>query len=115
MSVASILKEPVIDRQALDRHTMGNAALQQELFILFFDQMPVYLDQLDEAVASGDTESWRMASHGIKGSSRALGFVRLATLSRQCEIDGPDAEALKILREAVDATRADISQPEPAE
>lgn len=112
MSAASVMKEPVIDRQALDRHTMGNAALQQELFILFFDQMPVYIDQLDDALASGDTESWRMAAHGIKGSSRALGFVRLATLSRQCEVDGPDAVALKTLREAVSATRADIGQLE---
>ena len=49
MQTATVLQDPVIDRQALDRHTMGNAALQQELFILFFDQMPVYLDQLDDA------------------------------------------------------------------
>lgn len=112
MSAASAMKDPVIDRQALDRHTMGNAALQQELFILFFDQMPVYLDQLDDALASGDVDSWRMAAHGIKGSSRALGFVRLATLSRNCEMNEPNAQALKGLREAVDATREDIGHLE---
>jgi HPt (histidine-containing phosphotransfer) domain-containing protein len=108
MSAATTLLDPIIDRQALDRHTMGNTALQQELFILFFDQMPVYVDQLDEAVESGDIESWRMAAHGIKGSSRALGFVRLATLSSECEIGKPDAGTVKALREAIDATRADI-------
>lgn len=108
MSAATALLEPFIDRQALDRHTMGNTALQQELFILFFDQMPVYVDQLDDAVASGDLESWRMAAHGIKGSSRALGFVRLATLSSDCENGDPDAARLQALREAIDATRADI-------
>lgn len=112
MPAASALQEPVIDRQALDRHTMGNAALQQELFILFFDQMPVYLDQLDDAIASGDGESWRMASHGIKGSSRALGFVRLATLSRECEINAPNADRLAALRAAVDETRADVYEDE---
>jgi len=110
MSAASALQDPVIDRQALDRHTMGNAALQRELFILFFDQMPVYLDQLDDALASGDGDSWRMAAHGIKGSSRALGFVRLATLSRECEVGDPSADRLSGLREAVEATRIDVEQ-----
>jgi len=108
MSSASALQDPVIDRQALDRHTMGNAALQQELFILFFDQMPVYLDQLDEAVASNDKDSWRMAAHGIKGSSRALGFTRLAKMSAECETKMPQAEALEELRSAIQETRNNL-------
>lgn len=115
--MASFQQDPVLDREALDRHTMGNADLQQELFILFFDQMPLYLDQLDDAIESGDRESWRMAAHGIKGSSRALGFVRLATLARESEVEGPDADRLDALREAVKATRSSVEQPEaePAE
>lgn len=108
MTNSSALLEPVIDRQALDRHTMGNAALQQELFVLFFDQMPVYIDQLEEALESGDEESWRMGAHGIKGSSRALGFARLASLSLDCESGAPDVERLQLLREAVEMTRANV-------
>lgn len=108
MSATQALLEPVIDRQALDRHTMGNAALQQELFVLFFDQMPVYVDQLDEALASGDADSWRMGAHGIKGSSRALGFARLASMSRDCEIGGPDADNLQLLRDLIEETRQSV-------
>jgi HPt (histidine-containing phosphotransfer) domain-containing protein len=108
MSATQALIEPVIDRQALDRHTMGNAALQQELFVLFFDQMPVYVDQLEEALNSGDADSWRMGAHGIKGSSRALGFARLASLSRDCEIAGPDADNLQLLRDLIEETRLSV-------
>ena len=110
MSPATALQEPVIDRQALDRHTMGNAALQQELFILFFDQMPVYLDQLDEAAASNDEESWRMAAHGIKGSSRALGFSRLAKMSAACETKTPQLAAVEELRALIEETRKNLEE-----
>ena len=110
MPTVTALQEPVIDRQALDRHTMGNAALQQELFILFFDQMPVYLDQLDEAVSSADQDSWRMAAHGIKGSSRALGFTRLAKLSAECETKEPQAAAVNELRDVIQETRKSLEE-----
>lgn len=110
MSTASALQDPVIDRQALDRHTMGNTALQQELFILFFDQMPVYLDQLDEAVSSADRDSWRMAAHGIKGSSRALGFARLAKLSAECETKTPQAAAVAEMRDLIQETRTSLEE-----
>jgi len=110
MTSVSVLQDPVIDRQALDRHTMGNAALQQELFILFFDQMPVYLDQLEEAISSNDQDSWRMAAHGIKGSSRALGFTRLAKLSAECETKTPEAATVTELRELIEETRKSLEE-----
>ena len=110
MTSVSVLQDPVIDRQALDRHTMGNAALQQELFILFFDQMPVYLDQLEEAISSNDQDSWRMAAHGIKGSSRALGFTRLAKLSAECETKAPEAATVTELRELIEETRKSLEE-----
>lgn len=112
MSQTMQTTEPVFDQQALDRHTMGNASLQRELFILFFDQMPVYLDQMDDAISSNDTESWRMAAHGIKGSSRALGFTRLAALSRDCENSSPDRDQMKALRDAIKESEACISMAE---
>ena len=110
MPSSTALQEPVIDRQALDRHTMGNAALQQELFILFFDQMPVYLDQLDEAISSNDQDSWRMAAHGIKGSSRALGFTRLAKMAEKCEPQAPQAESVTTLRKMIEETRENLEE-----
>lgn len=112
MSHTTQIAEPVFDQQALDRHTMGNASLQRELFILFFDQMPVYLDQMEDAISSGDEESWRMAAHGIKGSSRALGFTRLATLSRECENSSPDRDRMRALRDAIQESEACVSMAE---
>jgi len=83
MASASALQEPVIDRQALDRHTMGNAALQQELFILFFDQMPVYLDQLDEAVSSNDHGSPSCLQSARPKHLKALRFQNFAKSSKR--------------------------------
>lgn len=114
MDSISIANEPVIDRQALDRHTMGNEALQRELFMLYFDQAPIYLDQLDEALASSDAEAWRQAAHGLKGASRALGFLKLAALSRQCEISPPSAQIVAELRAAIVETREGLDQVEAA-
>ncbi len=112
MNFASNIVEPIFEREVLDRHTMSNESLQRELFILFFDQVPVYLDQMDEALASGDVDNWRMAAHGIKGSSRALGFTRLATLSKECESSSPDAERMALLRAAIKETEACIALAE---
>ena len=114
MTLLSVANEPVIDRQALDRNTMGNESLQRELFMLYFDQAPVYLDQLEEALAGGDADGWRQAAHGLKGSSRALGFLKLAAISRECEVSAPKTELIATLRNAVEETRAGIEQVEAA-
>ena len=104
-------QERLLDREKLDENTMSNAELQRELFVLFFDQVPVYIDQLDEAAQSGDTDAWKQAAHGVKGSARALGFVRVAALSREAELLGPDAAIVETLREAVEATRSVVGEP----
>lgn len=114
MALASIANEPVIDRQALDRNTMGNESLQRELFMLYFDQAPVYIDQLEEALASGDTDAWYQAAHGIKGASRALGFLKLAAISRECQDVAPNPAIIEELRAAVQETRDGIGQVEAA-
>ncbi len=109
MAINADIEDVIFDREALDRHTMGNEELQKELFMLFFDQIPVYMDQLDEALSSGDSESWRMAAHGIKGSSRALGFTRLAALALDCEQSKPDVSHRAELQKAIDLAFTTVS------
>ena len=105
------IEETVLDRDALDRNTMGNVELQHELFILFFDQMPVYLDQMNGALQSDDYDEWRMAAHGIKGSARALGFTRIARLALESEKSDPDQTRLTALKEAIDIANDAVSDP----
>ncbi len=105
------IEEAVLDQEALDRNTMGNVELQHELFILFFDQMPAYLDQMNEAIHSDDYDEWRMAAHGIKGSARALGFTRIARLALDSEKSDPDQTRLTALKEAIDIANDAVSDP----
>ena len=100
--------EPVLDQEKLDQNTMSNAELQRELFLLFFDQTPLYVDQMEEARARGDAEGWRQAAHGVKGSARALGLIRVAVVATEAEAGKPEAATVDALREALEATRTHV-------
>ncbi len=98
--------EPLLDRDILDENTMKSVPLQEELFTLFFEQGELYLSQLDDALRDGNTADWHMTAHGMKGASRSLGLIRLATLSATAEDNGPDAAQLAAIRETMRETFA---------
>src|SRR5471030_831278 len=49
----------------------------------FLEDTPVYLDELEQALRSGDIEAARARAHALKGSSGNLGAVLLAQLAGQ--------------------------------
>src|SRR5471032_1184365 len=51
----------------------------------FLEDTPVYLDELEQALRSGDIETARARAHALKGSSGNLGAVLLAQLAGQAE------------------------------
>jgi HPt (histidine-containing phosphotransfer) domain-containing protein len=86
-----------IDHAYLARFTLGNAALEREVLELFAAQAVLYVAQLREAVTR---KAWKDAAHGIKGSARAVGARRLASLAQfaeqlDVEADLPDREACR--------------------
>src|SRR5262245_22092289 len=86
-----------IDRAYLARFTLGNAALEREVLELFAAQTAIYVQQLREAVTR---KAWKDAAHGIKGSARAVGARRLASLAQfaeqlDVEADLPDGDACR--------------------
>jgi HPt (histidine-containing phosphotransfer) domain-containing protein len=86
-----------IDHAYLARFTLGNAALEREVLELFAGQAAVYVAQLREAVTR---KAWKDAAHGIKGSARAVGARRLASLAQfaeqlDVEADLPDVDACR--------------------
>ncbi len=95
----------LLDRDILNENTMNSASLQEELFVLFFDQGALYITQLEDALRDRDTTAWRMTAHGIKGASRSLGLTRLATIAMDAEKSTPDAASLADLRQAMNETR----------
>jgi len=73
--------EPVVDLDILGRFTLGNRALEVEVLNLFADHLPVTLALLDATNA----ESWKYATHTLKGAARSVGATRLAAAAAAAE------------------------------
>lgn len=80
----------VLDRKHLARYTLGDERLEHEVLGLFIGQLPRLLKDLESA--SSDLQ-WKMASHTIKGSARAIGAWRLAASAEGAESCSVDCRA----------------------
>jgi len=100
-----------VDLAHLARYTLGDAALERELFDLFRENADAYLAQM--AAAQAD-EAWHRAAHTLKGAARGLGATQVAALAQAAEAlagAAPRAAQLRRLRAAVAAWRRAV-QPE---
>ncbi|MEM9095723.1 MAG: Hpt domain-containing protein, partial [Pseudomonadota bacterium] len=99
---------PVLDREELNHNTMHDRALQEELFDLMFDQTGVYLNQLRDAIAARDVGAWKAGAHGIKGTARSLGLIRLSQTAAHAETSArPSPTVVALLETACsDAKKA---------
>ena len=71
-----------IDLAHLRRYTLGDKALEAEVLGLFLAQLPQTIASLRTAENERD---WKIAAHTLKGSSRAVGAWRIATLAAEAE------------------------------
>lgn len=79
-----------IDLAHLRRYTLGDKALEEEVLRLFLAQLPETLAALRSAATERD---WKIAAHTLKGSCRAVGAWRIASLAQEAEaLRGPEAE-----------------------
>jgi HPt (histidine-containing phosphotransfer) domain-containing protein len=74
--------EMPIDLAHLRRYTLGDKALEAEVLGLFMAQLPQTIASLRTAENERD---WKIAAHTLKGSSRAVGAWRIATLAAEAE------------------------------
>jgi len=96
--------EGPIDLAHLQRMTLGDARLEQEVLAMFAAQAVGLLD----AVASLPPDVAELA-HKLKGSARAIGAFRVANAAEWLETAGSDAgQALMVLTEAVAEARRAI-------
>ncbi len=51
----------------------------------FLEDMPVYLEAMDQAISAGNAEALVRSSHAIKGAAGNLGAVNLATVAGEIE------------------------------
>lgn len=70
------MSQPV-DLTNLREMTDGDKDLETALFQEFFSSSEKLLDELNQALASNNTEEWRRAAHSLKGTSYNLGAAQL--------------------------------------
>ncbi len=51
----------------------------------FLEDMPIYLEQMEQAIAAGDADALGQAAHAIKGAAGNLGAEMLAQITREIE------------------------------
>ena len=78
-----------IDFEHLERYTMGNTELEQEILQLFCEQCDTYVSSLKDSLE--DPEGWKQATHALKGSSRGVGAWRIAAETQAAELMVGDA------------------------
>jgi HPt (histidine-containing phosphotransfer) domain-containing protein len=71
-----------VDLVHLRQYTLGDKALEEEVLRLFVAQLPETIASLRAAVTQRE---WKIAAHALKGSSRAVGAWRIATLAEEAE------------------------------
>ncbi len=63
----------------------GDEELVRRISELFLESCPVRLREVEEALASGDTEGARHAAHGLKGSTANIAAGRGRALAEELE------------------------------
>ena len=71
-----------VDVEHLRRYTFGDQALEKEILSLFVTQLPETIAALRAATSQKD---WKVASHTLKGSCRAVGAFQLGDIAQDAE------------------------------
>lgn len=94
----------LIDRDVLDRQTMGDRGLALELLSMFADQMEAASLELE-----GCSPDRRMAlGHALKGTARSLGMEQVAACAAELELPQPPDRALSQLASLAARLRSEV-------
>lgn len=88
----------VFDMQKLMDSTCDDRELAAQVVEVFFADIPVQLDDLDQALHDGDAKTAERIAHTIKGASATVGAELLRMAAYECEALGKDG-SLDVLQE----------------
>jgi CheY-like chemotaxis protein len=116
--------EPCLDWQGALKILENDEGLLIELVEMYFDQFPVLMAEIEEAIAGSKASDLQRAAHTLKGSANIIGGRAVAAAALRLEHIGRDAEldaappALRALKAKVPeleaALRAAVQQRAPA-
>jgi HPt (histidine-containing phosphotransfer) domain-containing protein len=78
----------LIDAGRVQRFRDDYPEIADRLVALFADTTPPLIEQLSNAVHTGDDDAVRRLAHKLKGSCQNVGATRMGTLCRQLEEPG---------------------------
>ena len=86
-----------------------------ELMNTFFEDANAQMLEMNSALASKDTESFRRAAHSLKSNAATFGAADLAALARELEMMGRDnnlavGNRLEVLKEAFEQVKIQLSE-----
>src|ERR1044071_1881420 len=67
------LQEQLLDRAMALSRVGGDLDLLKEIAVLFLDEYPRELDEIREALSSGDAKTLERTAHGLKGAVANFG------------------------------------------
>ena len=73
----SRMRGTIVDRELLERNTLGRADFSRRLVDLFREHTPPGLEAMRQAAFRGDLESIRAQAHSLKSSAGMLGIVAM--------------------------------------
>ncbi len=90
-----------IDLMHLNRQTMGDRALEQEVLCLFLQQSQQVREQMSRAEAG----QCKQLAHGLRGSAQGVGAFAIAECAAEIESHPDDRQAKKRLAKLIDEAR----------
>jgi HPt (histidine-containing phosphotransfer) domain-containing protein len=82
-----------VDLEHLARYTGGDSRINAEILTLFANQSTDLINQLDAALSTNDSKTWRDVSHSLKGGARGIGAFELADKAAEVETTDPARDA----------------------
>ncbi len=104
---------PPVDLQHLASYTAGDPGLEGELAVLFRVSTDRYLDMMR---GHPDGQTWKDATHSLKGAARGIGANEVARLAAYAEklegraIESRRPSVLKEIEQAVEAAHAYLAR-----
>ena len=80
---------PIIDQQSIENlralNPGDNDEFLREIIVIYLEDTPLRLAELDQSLAVGDGPKFTRAAHSIKGSSANLGAMTVRTVAERLE------------------------------
>lgn len=101
--------ESIFDMVKLLENTCDDRELAAQVVGVFLTDIPVQLNDLDQALAAGDAKTAERVCHSIKGASATVGGEALRAIAYTCERLGHDGD-LDALKNHVGELRAQFER-----